>query len=357
MVNVSGPIVQGDPQALEVLKAWADWTNDNGGIKGHPVQLRVEDTHGDPATAVAAAEELVADSSVVGVVHVSVITEGAVGDVFAKSDLDVVGGFGYNPKVWGALPHWNMLTTSFPHVVNLQVSAAQKVGARKVAVVACAEDPSCLAANPVFEAAAKDLGVDYAGTLQVASTAPNYTAECLELINRGAEYTQVSLQAQSGAKLANDCIRQGYGGWFGASSSTLGPELYQVPKLRMAGGVNAFPWWVDSKPVQNYREVMQKHGVPEDSYARTPATAAWATGELFRKALSGITQEQDVTRQTVMDAYGAISGEDLDGLLPQPVSFPSGQPSPPIKCYWLYNFQDGKFNADAGTPVCDQSAG
>ncbi len=70
MVNVSGPIVQGDPEALDVLEAWVASTNDSGGINGHPVELKVEDTRGDPATAVAAAEELVADPSVVGVVHI-----------------------------------------------------------------------------------------------------------------------------------------------------------------------------------------------------------------------------------------------------------------------------------------------
>ncbi|WP_448625048.1 ABC transporter substrate-binding protein [Geodermatophilus sp. URMC 64] len=357
LANASGPIVQGDPEALEVLEAWADWTNDNGGISGHPVELRVEDTRGDPATAVAGAEGLVADPSVVGVVHLSVITEGAVGDVFAESDLAVVGGYGYNPTVWGALPNWNMLTTSFPHAVNLQVAAAVNVGAQSVAAVACAEDPSCLAAAPVFEAATEDLGVDYTGALQVASTAPNYTAECLEIIDRGTEYLQVSLQATSGAKLAGDCIRQGYEGWFGASNSTLGPELYEVPDIRMAGGINAFPWWIDSEPVQEYRDAMDEYGVEESSWERPYSTGAWAAGELFKKALSGIGEDENVTRQTVANAYAALSDETLDGLLPQPVSFSPGEPSPTISCYWLYQFEDGEFDPDVGDPVCEEPAG
>ena len=54
----------------------------------------------------------------------------------------------------------------------------------------------------------------------------------------------------------------------------------------------------------------------------------WATGELLKKALATAAGPASaaVTRQTVLAAYGAVSGETLDGLLPQPITFTANQP-------------------------------
>jgi branched-chain amino acid transport system substrate-binding protein len=353
MANVSGPTGVTEGKAAEVLQAWADSTNENGGINGHPVELRVEDTRGDAPTASSIAEEFVADPSVVGIVHMSSATEAAVGETFADSDLAVVGGAGYNPTVWHALPNWYGITTSFPAVVNEQVAAGVATGAENLGVVACSDDPSCLAAVPIFEAATDAAGVNYTGTIQASSSAPNYTAECLQLNDEGVEFAQLSGTTQLVTRVAEDCLQQGYEGWFGASAGTVVPELYNdVDGIRLTGGTHGFPWWIDSEPVQQFRDVMEEQGVDEDTYSHPTATAAYASGELFAKALSGIAEGDTVTRQTVQDAYGAIAGETLDGLLPQPTTFTAGQPAPPVACYWLYTFEDGEFSGGE-EPTCE----
>jgi branched-chain amino acid transport system substrate-binding protein len=357
MANVSGPTGKTEGYAAEVFQAWADHTNDNGGINGHPVEVQIEDTRGDAPTASAAAEAFVADTSVVGVVHMSTVTEGAVGETFAGSDLAVVGGAGYSPRVWHALPNWYGITTSFPEVVNMQVQSGVAVGAKVLAGVACAEDPSCLAASPVFEAAADAAGVEYAGQVQVSASAPNYTAECLEIIGRDAEFVQLSATSQTVTRVASDCIRQGYDGWFGASAGSVVPELYNgVDGLRLTGGVSSFPWWIDSEPVQEYRDAMEEYGVDEEKWTQPTSTAAWTTGELFKAALSDIPEDAEVTRQTVQDAYGAVVDETLDGLLSQPATFAAGQPAPPVACYWLYTFEDGEFSGGE-EPTCGKGSG
>ena len=56
-------------------------------------------------------------------------------------------------------------------------------------------------------------------------------------------------------------------------------------------------------------------------------------------------------------AYGTIDGEDLNGLLAQPVTFTSDEPAPPLTCYWLGVFEDGEFGGTSLTdPVCDPPA-
>jgi branched-chain amino acid transport system substrate-binding protein len=356
LADVTGPTGLPDAKGSVVFETWADWTNDNGGIQGHPVEVRVVDTRGDAPTAAAAAQELLDDTSVVAVVSLQNTTEAATGEIFGGGDLAVIGGAGYNPTIWHALPNWYGITTSFPAVVNEQLAAAADVGAERPAAVVCAEVPSCRQAEPVFEAAAEANGLDYAGSVQVAASAPNYTAECLELNDREADYIQLSLTSGVAERLVNDCLRQGFDGWFGASAGSVIPELYaQVDGIRLAGGVNAFPWWIDSEPVQQYRDAMDEYGIAEEDYQFPNGSAAWATGELFKQALSGIAEGDTVTRQTVQEAYGAINGETLGGLLPQPTTYTAGQPAPPVSCYWLYTFEDGEFSGGE-EPTCDEAA-
>jgi branched-chain amino acid transport system substrate-binding protein len=357
MVDQSSPTSGTDRPAADVVKAWAEHTNKNGGIGGHPVELRLEDTRGDAPTATTVAETFLGDDSVVAVLMASSGVEGAVGPLFAQSDL-AVSGVGYNPQVWSALPNFYSVTTTFPAVVDLQARSAAGVGATKLAVLACAENPNCSAAAPLLEKAAGATGLAYAGLVTVSASAPNYTAECLKLVGDGVDFAQLSASEETSSRVVADCQRQGYQGYFGASSGSVTPGLYaDSPGVRLAGGVNGFPWWIDTPAVASFRQAMDQQGVPATTYGDPHATGMWAAAELLRTALKGVTKDSAVTRATVQDGYGAIQGEDLGGLLPMPMTYRSGQPAPPVSCYWLYSFADGKFAAGSDRPTCDQPAG
>lgn len=353
MANLTGPSGEAEAAAAKVFEAWGTDTNATGGIAGHPVDIVVKDTKGDAPTAQAVAEEVIADTSIAAVVSASSGTEGVVGQTLSDSGLPVVGGEGYSPLVWGKLKNWFGITTTFPQVVDMQVASSQPVGGKTLSVVACAEDPSCVAAMPLFDAAVKAAGANYAGTVKVAASAPNYTAECLNLLRGKADFVQLSVAPAVGVRVVQDCQTQGYKGYFGSSAAGVTSKLYDTPGIRLAGGLNGFPWWVDDAPVKKFREVMAAQGVDEATYGHPTATALWATGELFAKAMAtaAAQPETKVTRETVLDAYGKISGETLDGLLPQPITFKANEPASPVDCYWLYDFQDGAFKGTL-TPSC-----
>jgi branched-chain amino acid transport system substrate-binding protein len=355
MANISGPTGAAEAGAAKVLEAWAADVNATGGIGGHPVQLQTKDTKGDAPTAAAAAEELIGDESVVAVVSLSTSTDHVVGETFADSGLPVVGGVGYHPAVWGKLKNWFGITTSFPEVVNMQVASAKAVDAKTLSVVACAEDPACESAIPLFEAASKGAGTTFTGTVKVAASAPNFTAECLEIIRRKADFVQMSIAASVSSRVASDCQTQGYTGYFGASATAVMTELYDTPGIRLAGAINAFPWWVDDAPVKHFRDVMKERGVAEDMWAQPAATGAWATGELFTTALTPAVGDAsaEVTRETVLTAYGKVKNETVGGLLPQPMTFTADQPGPAVKCYWLYHYDKGEFTGTL-KPSCPQ---
>jgi branched-chain amino acid transport system substrate-binding protein len=351
--SVQGEVPNGGVRP--VLEAWAAHTNAEGGVADRPVELVFEDTRGDPPTATSVAQGFVDDESIDAMVAADSVNESAVGETVSQAGLPVIGGVGYNPTVWGALPNWFGITTSFPNVVNEQAVAADEVGASVIASAPCAEQTACSAAQPILEAAIDTLGLDFAGSVEVASDAPSYTAECLEFIDRGAEYIQLGVSAAAAERLVADCQQQGFDGWFGASAGTVTPEVY-AEVSRLTGGLSAFPWFVDAEPVQRFRDVMDDQGVSEDEYGRPHATAAWATMELFRTALdaNADTLSDDVTRDEVLAAYGTIADETLDGLLPEPLTFTAGEPGPPVDCFWLYTAEDGELSADF-EPTCPPS--
>ena len=92
----------------------------------------------------------------------------------------------------------------------------------------------------------------------------------------------------------------------------------------------------------------------EKDYGAPTATATYASLELFKKTMEAAkaTLAASPTRQDVLAAYGAVKGETLGGLLPQPMTFTAGQPGPKVPCFWLYTFGNGKFTGDL-TPTCE----
>jgi branched-chain amino acid transport system substrate-binding protein len=352
LIDESGPQSATNTGVPEVLEAWMNHTNANGGVADRPVELALEDSRGDAPTATSAVQGFIDDDSVDAMIIFDPSSEAAVGETVSEARLPVVGGVGYLPTVWGALPNWFGITTTFPSVVNEQLVSAQEQGAETVAAAPCAEVPSCAAAEPVFEGAADALGLDYVGAVEVSADAPNYTAECLEFIDRGADFVQISANETVGTRLAADCASQGYDGWFGASAGSVTPGLYQeVDKL--TGGLNAFPWYVDAEPVQNYRDVMDEQGVSEEQYGTPISTGAWATMELFKKTIEANVDaiSDDLTRDEVITAYGTVRDETLDGLLPNPITFTADQPAPPVDCFWLFTAEGGEMTGDF-EPTC-----
>jgi branched-chain amino acid transport system substrate-binding protein len=354
IVDKSSPSAGGQKNTEPVIKAWVQNTNAQGGVAGHPVEVVVFDTKGDAPTGLSTAEKLVADSSIVAVVSVDANGEAAFLKTYSDGGLPVIGGMGYNPRVWGVLPNLFALTTTFPSVVNMQVISAKAQGATTAGVAACAENPSCASAAPLFEAAAKKLSVQYAGIATIAADAPNYTAECLQFINKGTQFIQLSAAGATVLRLASDCRAQGYRNFFGASAGTVTSELYLGDdKIKLAGGLNAFPWFVDSEPVAAFRKVMKEQGVDEKTYGAPTSTATWATMELFKKTLEAnkSSLSQSPTRAEIIAAYGTITDETLGGLLPNPITFKANQPAKPVSCFWVYTYQDKQFSGDF-KPTC-----
>jgi branched-chain amino acid transport system substrate-binding protein len=356
LINISGPTTTGEENAPDVLKGWAKNINKSGGLNGRKVAFDIVDTKGDAPKATAAVTRWSSDKSIVAVVLYDASTEGAVAEAVTAAGLPVIGGIGYNPTAWGKLPNWLPIATTFPAVINMGMRIGKEGGATKTVFPVCAENSSCAAAGPLAESASKALGMSFAGVLPVSVSAPDYTAECLKIKNDGVDFVMLGLTTAASLRLVQTCKTQGYAGQWGLFDGSVWPKVMKQndPGVKIGIALSAFPWYVDDKPVADYRNQMNQAGVPADSWASPQGTAAYATMELFKKAITTSGLPETVTRADVVKAYGSIRGETLGGLLPQPITFKPGQPQALVNCFWLASYERGKFSGtELSKPTCD----
>jgi branched-chain amino acid transport system substrate-binding protein len=336
------PIVVG-----EIVQASAEAINNDGGLNGHPIEVDLVDVHGDAATAEAA----VADISDAVAVVLGTATEAAIADDLSALGVPVVG-VGYQPGVWGgtvnafdlscennpdfcANPNFFAVTTTFDAVVAEQLLGAQAAGATKVSSAACAEVDSCAQAAPVFEAIAGELGLETSPVVRISSTAADYSSECIGFIQEGVDFIQISAAESAGVRLIESCLDQGYEGVFGASAGSVTAGMLETQGV-LAGGLNAFPWFVDEEPVVAYREAMEAAGVEEATYSTASATGIYSAMRLLQAA---ITDHADpaapLDGAAALAAMHQVQEEDLDGLI-APVSFTEDNLDRTRSCFFPY---------------------
>jgi branched-chain amino acid transport system substrate-binding protein len=361
LVDITGPVLSGEQRAPEVLEAWVSHRNQEGGVAGHPVELVIEDTKGEPTAAAAAAEKVTNDSSIVAAISLDANAESVYAKKLVAAHIPVIGGMGFNPEIWGALPNWYSVTTNFPAVIDSGMVLAKEAGAKQASYVVCAEVATCEVIGGIAESAAGSLGLGYGGTLKIAAATPDYTAECLSLEEKGVEFTALGHGAEVDLRFAEDCRTQGYEGGFGMTAGSIESEVLKEndPGVPIDLALNAFPWYASEGPAVAYRRLMEAEGVSEENWADPHGTAAYATMELFKATLEAdaASLPAEPTRQSIIAAYGKVKGQTLEGLVPQPLTFTANKPAPPLDCYWIGKFEAGNFSGDGlDQPTCDPPA-
>ena len=159
---------------------------------------------------------------------VSSATEAALGDALEATGVPVLG-VGYNPSVWGgnieafklacstdpgaavacALPNAFTLTTTFGAVVDEQVLGAKAAGATTLAVAACVRGRLVLAGGARVRRHDQGGGPRLCRTVKVSSTAGDYSAECIQLIQDGVDFVQISGGQRVGASPVRRLHRPG----------------------------------------------------------------------------------------------------------------------------------------------------
>lgn len=371
LIDDTGPNSGGQGDSIPVLQAWEKDANASKGVAGRPVSIEIADTQGNPSKAAAAVQKAIGDPSVAGVVVFDAATESTSITTLSKAGLPVIGGVAYDPGVWGAtrgnryldappLPGVYQNTTAFPATVAAYVAAAQQHDLKRMVSVNFSQVPASGQSTDLANAMAQSVGID-ASSITVDASAPNFTADCLKIIQDRADYVMFTTPPTLTGRVISDCNTQGYTGAYGLVGGGVTPDSYsKVASNKLIGALQAFPWYTGSPAAERFTRAMAANDVPTETYESAPGPVAWSTMEMFRHALDAGRAKPGtpVTRRDVLAAYDQVRDETLGGMMPGPVTYTKGQVTPP-SCYWLFAYENGRFSgsADATCPPKSFGAG
>ena len=190
------------------LDAWVKYTNDNGGIQGHPIKLVTADSKSDPTVEATSFQTLAKSQHPVAFVGVGAFALASAVPFLSSSGIPVIGG-NSDDAIWNQ--NGILYSQGTSHVAMLFGSAASAGSANKFGHVYCAESPACSQNDQLlFQIGlGKVAGTDPVFSQKVTLTQPDYTATCVAAKSAGATILQADLTTARTEVLAQNCQRQG----------------------------------------------------------------------------------------------------------------------------------------------------
>jgi branched-chain amino acid transport system substrate-binding protein len=336
----------------DVWVAWSKMINAKGGINGHPVQLLVGDMGGNPSRGVAVARDFVENKGAI-VLTLGGVNGAGIPDYAKSKGIPIVGSvpttgqWHNNPMMF---PPWG----STENNAWATARAIKRSGKTKMAQVYCAESPDCQDGVARTQRWAKEEGVEIVATIRYSVTAPDYTAECLQMRGSGAEFVYPTGDTGSMIRMAKACARQNFRpAWI---SPTMDDNVAANPEFEGAVAITpAFPWFLrsGSPAVEEYASAMGKYAPSRLTRGNIFMAQAWASAKTLEKAAQKLDAKP--TTQNILDGLWSMKGETLGGLTTGKlaITFTRGQPTPERFCYFDAKLVGGKWTAPSGlTPIC-----
>lgn len=328
--------------ARDAFGAWVQMVNDRGGINGHPVKLLVADDGGDPARTKSIVQDFVENRGVVALVNYFGVWEDIDGYVESKR-IPVVGGYGLG-DAWDR--SWAMFPASASNT-NMNFAWAKvsaDTGAKKVGTVYCSEGDICAQKEAEYAKFAEQLGLEVVYRARVSLAQPDFTAECLEARNRGAELIMPVVDGNSVNRLVQSCQRQGFEPTFINSNPS---EARPPDTKRLLAPIPSFPWFLTggSPGLEEYGDAMDRY---VDQPLAVRSSQGWVAGKLLEKTAQNLSDPP--TSADLLAGLWALENETLGGLTP-PLTFPRERPHPEPSCVFLVEATDGGWTARVGTDL------
>ncbi|MCU1351795.1 MAG: hypothetical protein JWM05_1004 [Acidimicrobiales bacterium] len=352
----SGIVGQSQGPYLNGLRAWIRMVNDQGGLNGHPVNpLIVADDGGDSARNRQLAQQLIERDHVLALAFDTALDGSGTVDYVTKSGVPFVGGYGAgayfyrSPLYFPQMPQGGALAET-----NLGLLAEMKARNKtKLATVVCIESPVvCNAEASVLKRAAPRYGAQVVYATTASITAPDYSAECLNARNAGAEVIFMVLDAASTIRLQQSCARQGYHPTFSTKTTTVNADtaandgfegmIIPAPTMPLAGNPGA---------LREFRTAMAKYapGVT----VIDGQVESWAAGKVLQLGAAHLPDGDVATlrRALVSGLYAIPRGYDLD--FTAPLQFNPGKTATPSLCWFVETIHNHQFvPANGGQRTC-----
>lgn len=337
---------------LRGIQVWAAAVNAKGGVAGHPVKLQVADAGGDPQRGKSFVQDFVENKKVVALVGsaAALSVSGWAGYLDGKK-VPAIGGdcgavyWNQHPMLFNNCP---ATETSLFGILSNGVALAGK-GA-KWGELYCVESPDlCGKLDSLANQGglAKKAGLTPVYRAGISITQPDFTSECLNLRNNGAQTVSVYADANSTLRVARACAQQNYHPLFMSGSiqaPTNAPSSPGLDTLSMM--VQTIPFQGVSTPAYNeFKAAMGKYG--GDGDIGTGELIGWLSGKIFEEAVKlggGVS-----TAQILAGLYKFH--KDNVGGLAAPITYLPGKPTPDSRCWFTMQAKGGKWTAPIGTKM------
>jgi branched-chain amino acid transport system substrate-binding protein len=306
------------------VEARFDAQNAIGGVNGHPLKVITVDDQSTPVGNQVAAQDLVQNKGVFGVIDSSAFVYGA--SVFLNQAGVPVVGFGADGPEWGQQPNRNMFDLGVPTLLNgvtygysTEVAFMKKIGVTKLAIISVDVAAAITNQNTLMKEATQ-LGikncydndslpfsdVDFtAVALQVKA------AGCNGVIDAGVPTQTVSLSEtlqQAGVK-----VKEFY---YGIPDNLLTQPAVEKALLGTYTISTGFDPNHPTAPQKAMLTNLKKY-TPQFSYANDPS--ALGTYEAANLIIKGLELAgKNPTRQAFIKNLRKISNYTAGGLLPSP---------------------------------------
>lgn len=329
------------------------YINDNGGLNGHPVKLFVADSNSDPNRYFALLKQMVEENKVIAFLgQMAPLTINAGDKYLREKGIPVVGGDGAH-GLWFQSP---VLFFPGPSYVTQSVATAKlavDLKTPKVAMFYCAEAQPCQVGRDALHSKLKDEkapGAEIVYEAKVSLAQPDFSAECLQAQNKGAQAVIVFVDAAAASRATRSCIQQGFKPQWLTSPLT-SAHANDPNNDNMANPVAVFPWFLQETPAQKlFHETIKKYN--PNLVVNATTSVVWVAGQMLLAASKSLPAENP-TAADVLKGMGTIKNNGFDGLVADPVTFTEGQPSPDHACYFVIQIKKGGYTTPLGTkPQC-----
>lgn len=354
----SGPVGALVKDTVTGIRVWAQHANATGGVHGHPIEMLVGDDGGDPARFISLQQQFLEQDGVLAFLYSTlgfspngnnkyldakqIYTFGTDGGLDVAYD---------NPYVLTPTPAGRTLGDSIMFALS-KVAIPQ--GKTKFASFTCSDiglcdlyderwtDPEVLAQT----------GFTLTARGRPSLTQPDYTAQCLNAKNAGAEVVMAALDTASLRRLAGDCARQDYRPIFGTVDLLALADLPSDPNVDGLIVASRIVPWVDTR-VPGIAELHEAFGRYAPGTVISGGMAnGWILGEFF--AAAGADLPDNPTQADLTEGIFSIKDENLSGMT-YPITLTRGQPDERELCFGIVQIKDRKYSQFPGPSLyCDQ---
>jgi ABC-type branched-subunit amino acid transport system substrate-binding protein len=346
--------------AIKTPYVWVDNANAHGGLGCHPIHFIQMDDQSDPATSEADVEQLVTQDHAVALF--AAFTPLDMAGFLAGVDKEGVAVIGGDQSE----PDWTTDKNLFPvggtarAAIAGSVQQAAHIGRKKIAVLSCVEAAACGANfydTIIKDGFAKKFGmkVVYSGTISI--TQPDFTAQCQDAKNAGADTIAFGLDRAGLQRAAQSCASLNYFPTLPliALQGSFDPT---DPNIRKDGAYLSsptFPYLENSLPAEQTFHAAMKQYAPS-APIDTSASIVWSDGQMLQQVVSELgtsAQSRALTMADFFNGAAKIHDETLGGLVP-PTTYKTGAPQAENPCYFGIQFgHNGTFTAPGGNkPAC-----